>query len=273
MILQNFKYFGFFDAIEMGLYMVVVGYDFLLFAYFLIMRFRITKKPYWLFFSILFLFLAIARVFFITYYFFVPEMSAPKAEIVRTLMITYRLATLFSWLGVACFMGILGILLFPPETENEKSNTESQKFNLPKNLKLAFRICLIGLPIFIGFLALILPDNLLMDPDIAEDYNVDIHLITVWGYPAGRLLFLIFAVIFNFLIPFVFLYLAVKTFGVLRKSYALNAIGIFLYYLGRTLQGVFEIAALPHFKAIVPPLIILSSLLIIVIANSYEQLR
>ncbi len=74
MILQNFKFFGFFDAIEMGLYMVVVGYDFLLFAFFLIMRFRLTKKPYWLFYSLVFLFLAIARFFFIAYYFFVPEM-------------------------------------------------------------------------------------------------------------------------------------------------------------------------------------------------------
>ena len=138
MIFQNFRFFDFFDAIEMGLYFVIVGYYFLLFAFFLTMRFRTSKKLYWLFFSILFLCLAAGRVFFIAYYFFIPEMSTSKAEIARTLMLAYRVATFFSWLAIACFMGVLGILLFPPETEPDQKS--SKKIKLTSNMKIICRI-------------------------------------------------------------------------------------------------------------------------------------
>ena len=140
-------------------------------------------------------------------------------------------------------------------------------------MKLILRIILIIIPIFIGVLALFLPDNMLMDPEIKKEYNVNIQIITVMGYPIGRFILLILAGIFIFIIPFIFLYLAWKTFGVLRKSYALNAIGFFLYYIGRTLQGTFGVMGWPNFEATVPPLIILSALLIVVIANNYEQLK
>jgi len=80
--------------------------------------------------------------------------------------------------------------------------------------------------------------------------------------------------LFLALIPFIFIYLAWKTFGVLRKSYALNAIGFLLYFIGgRILQGVLDVATLPHLRAVMPPLIILLALLILVIANNYEQLK
>ncbi|MFX0187581.1 MAG: hypothetical protein ACFE8A_07595 [Candidatus Hodarchaeota archaeon] len=272
MILENFRYYDFYDAIEMGLYFVIVGYYFLLFAFFLTMRFRTSKKLYWLFFSILFLCLATARVFFIAYYFFIPEMSVSKVELIQYLMLTYRLATLFSWLAIACFMGVLGILLFPPEAVEETESSGKKSFLSP-NLKIAIRLLFIAIPVFVGVLAFIMPDSLLMDPDIAEEYNLDIRIQKIWGYPIGRFILLVLVVIFIFIIPFLFLYLAIKTYGVLRKSYLLNAIGILLYYIGRILQGAFEILEWPHFEATVPPLIILCALLIIVIANNYEQLR
>ena len=148
MILQKFEHMDFFSAIEMGLYFVIVGYLFLLFAFFLTMRFRTSKKLYWLFFSILFLCLATARVFFIAYYFFIPEMSALRAEIVDWLMLTYRLATLFSWLAIACFMGVLGILLFPPEAEEEKKSTE-KGIILSSQMKLVVRIILMAVPLIL----------------------------------------------------------------------------------------------------------------------------
>jgi len=105
--------------------------------------------------------------------------------------------------------------------------------------------------------------------------NIIKVLIGSWEYPLGRFLFnFIFMPSFLALIPFIFLYLAWKTFGVLRKSYALNAIGFLLYFIGgRILQGVLDVAALPHVRAILPPLIILLALLILVIANNYEQLK
>lgn len=272
MIFKNFKYFDFFDAIEMGLYFVIVGYYFLLFAFFLTMRFRTSKKLYWFFFSILFLCLAAGRVFFIAYYFFIPEMSASKAEIAQSLMLFYRIATFFSWLAIACFMGVLGILLFPPEVEPDKKS--SKKKNLTSNMKIICRIIFIAIPVFVGILALVLPDSLFMDPDIAKKYNLNVKIITIFGYPVGRfILNIILLPCFVIIIPLLYLYLAFKTYGVLRKSYFLNAVGIFLYYSGRIFQGIFELTKWAHFKAVLPPLVILSALLLILIANNYEQLR
>lgn len=272
MIFQNFENVTFFSALEMMLYAIVVGYLFLLFAFFLTMRYRTSKKLYWLFYSILFLCLAAGRVFFIAYYFFIPEMSASKGEIARTLMLAYRIATFFTWLGVACFMGILGILLFPPEAEPDQKS--SKKIKLTSNMKIICRIIFIAIPVFVGVLALVLPDSLFMDPEMAEKYDLNIEITTVYGYPIGRLILnFILLPIFILIIPFLYLYLAIRTYGVLRKSYLLNAVGILLYYIGRILQGIFEVTGSPHFKATVPPLVILCALLLIVIANNYEQLR
>ena len=283
MLFQEFQYLGFWEAIEMGLYFVIVGYFFLLFFYFLFMRYRTSKKLYWLFFSLFFLFFGIARVFFIVYYFFGPELYdsvlGNGAEVVTFLMINYRLATFFTWLGTACAVGVLGILLFPPETQEKGEKSLKEWFKNRRNIELLIRLGLFALPIIIGILALTLPDGLFMDPDFPSQYNITENIIPVtigsWQYPLGRFLFnFIFMPLFLALIPFMFLYLAWKTFGVLRKSYALNAIGFLLYFIGgRILQGALDVATLPHLRAIMPPLLILLALLILVMANNYEQLR
>lgn len=283
MILQDyFTNVTFWSSIEMLLYGVIVGYFFLLFFYFTLIRFRTSKKLYWLFFSILFLCLGIGRVFFIIYYYYAPELytGTNDTEVVSFLMINYRLATFFTWMGIACAVGVLGILIFPPDTEIEKTRTSIKDwFRNMNNIKMLIRIGLIAIPVIIGILALTLSDRLFIDPDFLDDYpliNVDPITIKIgsWEYPIGRLLLnFVFLPLFVTLIPFIFLYLAWKTFGVLRKSYALNAIGFFLYFIGRILQGALEVANLPHLQAIMPPLIILLSLLIMVIANNYEQLK
>jgi len=278
MLFQDFQYLGFWEAIEMGLYFVIVGYFFLLFFYFLFIRYRTSKKPYWLFFSLFFLFFGIARLFFIVYYFFGPEIPGTDAEIVAFLMVNYRLATFFTWMGTACAVGVLGILLFPPETKEVKKGEKSW-FKTRKNIELLIRVGLFSLPIIIGILALTLSDGLFMDPDFLIQYSIPDNIISItigsWEYPLGRFLFnFIFMPLFLALIPFIFVYLAWKTFGVLRKSYALNAIGFLLYFIGgRILQGVLDVATLPHLRAVMPPLIILLALLILVIANNYEQLE
>ncbi|MFW9827744.1 MAG: hypothetical protein ACFFEY_09140 [Candidatus Thorarchaeota archaeon] len=281
----DFQYFGFWEAIEMGLYFIIVGYFLLLFFYFLFIRFRTSRKTYWLFFSLLFLCFGIARVFFIIYYFFAPELDAviTDQEVVNFLMLTYRLATFFTWFGTAGAVGVLGILLFPPDTQIEKSREKGFSFKdwfrNKNNVKILIRIALIIIPIVIGILALTLSDALFMDPEFESIYTATFpDLITVnifgWEYPVGRfLLNFVFMPLFVAIIPFIFLYLAWKTFGVLRRSYALNAIGFFLYFIGRILQGALDIAVLPHVRAILPPLIILLALLILVLANNYEQLK
>ena len=281
MLFQDFQYLGFWEAIEMGLYFVIVGYFFLLFFYFLFIRYRTSKKLYWLFFSLFFLFFGIARLFFIVYYFFGPEIPGTGAEIVAFLMLNYRLATFFTWMGTACAVGVLGILLFPPETQEEKKGEKSLKawFKTRKNIESMIRLGLFALPIIIGILALTLSEGLFMDPEFPSQYGVPDNIISItigsWVYPLGRFLFnFIFMPLFLALIPFIFVYLAWKTFGVLRKSYALNAIGFLLYFIGgRILQGVLDVATLPHLRAVMPPLIILLALLILVIANNYEQLK
>lgn len=284
MIFQDFpfQYFDIWDGIESGLYYAIIGFYFLIFAYFLLMRFRVSKKLYWFYFSILFLFLAAGRGFFIVYYFYTPELEGTisNLELVGILMLLYRLATFSTWMAIACLMGVFGTLIFPPitemETGSEKLDNSSKIKEIirNKNFRRFLKIFLIVIPIVVSILALTLPDALFMDPDFNDQYGVGIELVTIFGYPAGRaVLNFILLPLMVFLIPFIFVYLALKTFGVLRRSYALNAIGFFIYFSGRIVQGLLDTFGFPHVRAILPPLLILLSLLIIVIANNYEQLR
>ncbi|MBY9018966.1 MAG: hypothetical protein KGD66_09060 [Candidatus Lokiarchaeota archaeon] len=283
MIFQDvpFQFFSIWDGIESGLYYAIIGFYVLIFFYFLLMRFRTSKKMYWLFFSFLFLFLAAGRVCFIIYYFYAPEFLIADAELVELLMIFYRFATFFTWLGIACWMVILGILIFPPLAENVESKSGTgtkdkvKDFLRRKDVRLTLKFFLISLPIFIGVAALILPDALFMDPEFVDTYGVDpSSLVTVFGYPAGRaVLNFILLPLFVAFVPFLYLSLALRTFGVLRRSYALNAFGFLIYFLGRILQGLLSSLGFPHVSATLSPLLILLSLLLIVIANNYEQLK
>lgn len=281
MIYQDyFQYFDIWDGIESGLYYAIIGFYFLIFAYFLLMRFRVSKKYYWLYFAILFLFLAAGRGFFIVYYFYAPELlgTMTNLELVGLLMIFYRLATFSTWLGIACLMGVFGTLIFPPATDvSETKDSEAKIKPLlgNKKVRISLKICLILIPIVISILALTLPDALFMDPDFKNPpYSVVIEIVPIFGYPAGRfVLNFLLLPIMVLVIPILFVYLAKKTFGVLRRSYALNALGFFIYFSGRISQGLLDTFGFPHVRAILPPLLILLSLLIIVIANNYEQLR
>ena len=281
MLLQDyFENFDIWSAIESGLYYIVVGYLVLMFFYFLLMRYRTSKKFYWLYFSFLFLFLAIGRFFFIVYYFYAPELDLSPLQIVNILMIYYRLATFSTWLGIACLMGVLGILIFPPLTDvpSVQSSGFIGKFQIllkKKFARISLKSLLIIIPIIVAIAALFLPDSLFMDPKFADEYGVNSSLfITIFGYPVGRaLLNFVLLPIFVAIIPFLYIYLATRTFGVLRRSYALNAIGFLIYFLGRILDGVFGSLGWSHVSAVAPPLLILLSLLIIVIANNYEQLK
>jgi len=206
--------------------------------------------------------------------FYAPELDVTMSnlEFVGLMMMYYRFATFFTWMGIACLMGVFGTLILSPMAEIDNSETGLKKFLRQKKVKTTLKICLIVIPIIVGILALTLSDQLFMDPDLKDKYVPSFQLITVFGYPAGRfVLNIILLPLMVLVIPFLFVYLALKTFGVLRRSYALNAIGFFIYFTGRITQGL--LVGFPHVRAILPPLLILLSLLIIVIANNYEQLR
>ena len=288
MILAEVPKFQFMDvwsAVESGLYFIVIGYYVLLFAYFGLIKFRTSKKLYWLFFAVLAVMLAIGRFFFISYYFFIPEIETGTTDleyIGGLLMVSYRVATFFTWMGITCIVGVLGILLLPTPVDRDRKFEENggikvsiAKFFNDDKIRHIFQLILLIIPIIIGILALALPDELFMDPDINTDYFAGSYdLIKIGNYPVGRFLLNIVALpLLVFLIPVIFIYLAWKTFGVLRKSYALNAFGFIFYFAGRLLQGLFDNAGLPHMRAILPPLLIILSLLIIVIANNVEQLK
>jgi hypothetical protein len=177
-------------------------------------------------------------------------------------------------------MGVLGVLLLPPEAGmgDLKEEQEDQKFVLTPQLKIIIRIILIVIPIIVGILVLFLPDELFMDPEFVTKYNIDIELATIkiggWSYPIGRfLLNFILLPLLIAVIPIIYIYLAWKTFGVLRRSYALNAIGFLIYFTGRISQGALTAIGAVHTAAVLPPLLILLSLLILVLANNIEQLK
>jgi hypothetical protein len=181
-------------------------------------------------------------------------------------------------MGIACLMGVFGTLIFPPLSdisEKKENKVKNEKFLRNNNVRIFLKICLIVIPIIISILALSLPDALFMDPDFNDPpYSAGVELSTIFGYPVGRfVLNFILLPLMVLVIPFLFVYLALKTYGVLRRSYALNAIGFFIYFSGRMAQGILETFGFPHVRAILPPLLILLSLLIVVIANNYEQLR
>jgi len=189
MIFQDyFQFFDIWDAVESGLYYTIVGFYFLILAYFLLMRFRTSKKLYWFYFSLLFLFLAAGRVFFIVYYFYAPELviTMSNLELVSFMMILYRFATFFTWLGISCLMGVFGTLILSPIADNDNSETGLKKFLRQKKVKLTLKICLIVIPIIVGILALTLSDALFMDPDLRDQYIPSFQLITIFNYPAGR---------------------------------------------------------------------------------------
>ena len=110
MFFQNFTKFDIWDSIESSIYYIAIGYYVLIFFYFILMRFRTSKKAYWFYFSWLFLCLAVGRFFFIIYYFYAPELEGTMTnpELVSLLMVLYRLATFSTWLGIACLMAGCG---------------------------------------------------------------------------------------------------------------------------------------------------------------------
>ncbi len=239
----------------MGFYYVAVGYYFLLFAYFLIIRFRKTKRMYWFFFSLLFLMLALSGGFFIAHDYYIPDPGINYA--MSTFL--WRIASFFAWLAIACIVEILAILMFT----GNKSWVRRVKIGLPL------------IYVVIAVVLFLLPDQSICQtcPGMVE--NEFLRTVFGYSYPEGRFwLNGIILPVTTVLFPVLFFYLGFKSAGVIRRSSILNGLGFLLYFLGRLLQPLPIIAISEHLGIILlPPTLILISLLILAIANQFEHLK
>lgn len=250
------KILDIYESLSLGLYFTVVGYLFLLAVYFLLIRYRNTKRNYWLFFGLFFVFLTLSRSFFIVHDFFVPE---PQRRI-----LVWRIATIFAWCAVSMLAGILSILLFTGKDTKVK----------------VARIVVPLLPLIVVVVLVVIPNAYIIirsewldiDPNVPYVPSPIEHIAS---YPAGRFwINVVILPLITILVPVAFVYLGVKSVGVIRRSSYLNGLGFLIYYVGRSLQNVIDSLVGPGFtRAVLPPLVILLGILFIVLANQYEHLK
>ncbi|MHA1821985.1 MAG: hypothetical protein ACTSU2_02240 [Promethearchaeota archaeon] len=256
------RYLNILDAISLSLFFVVIGYNFLLFCYFILIKFRKIKKLYWFYFSIFFLLIAISRGFFVVYDYFMEYFGPHIMENPLLPLTIYRLAEFTGWLASAMLVGILSSLLF---IKNDKKS---------RYLRYSPPIIVIGL----ALLWLILPPQYLIDMTYfvysPGGYGVDpgVKIIPSPFLPnmAIGLFYLNYVIlpIINFLLPLIFFYIAKKSVGLIRRSSLLNGFGFLTYYGGRALEPLLKaLNASLLTQAILPPLIILLGLLLLALAN------
>ncbi|MBN2150031.1 MAG: hypothetical protein JW839_01165 [Candidatus Lokiarchaeota archaeon] len=225
------------QTLSIALYFTVIGFKFLLFSYFLLIRFRKTKRMYWLYFSLFFIFLAASRVFYLMYDFFFG---------VDDKNVAWRFANTAGWLSVAMLSGILSTLLFTGDSK------------LHQIIKKVFPLVPVGIAVFILFF----PDIWINDP------------AGFFGWGGGKLVLNVAILpIYIVLLPFMFFYLAKKSAGTLQRSFLLNGIGLFLYYVVRAVQPVLAGMTGSGTAMMMPPLLILLAILVITFANQYESLK
>ena len=226
------------ETLAVGLYFAVIGYFFLMFGYFLLIRYRRSKRIYWFYFSMFFIFLAISRVAYMFYdFFFIATDTMNRFA-------AWKVANVTGWIAVAALSGILSILLFTGDSP------------LHKWVKRIFPLVPLGLGIHIFFLP--------------------IEWVFAPGIPIAKLyLNYIILPAYIFLLPVMFFYLSWRSVGTLARSFLLNGLGLFLYYGARAVQGdvLVWIFGGGYTAALLPPLVILLSILLISFANQYEHLK
>ncbi|MHA1683178.1 MAG: hypothetical protein ACTSUE_19720 [Promethearchaeota archaeon] len=232
------------EVLGIGLYLTVIGYFFLMFGYFLFIRFFRTKRMYWLYFSLFFIFLAASRVFYLIYDYFLIDGDAVGH------LVMWKAANITAWIAVAALSGILSILLF----------TGDSKFHV--YMKVLFPVIPLGIAIHIIFL----PTSWILDDFIAG--------LSIAKFYMNAIILPLYII----LLPFMFFYLAKKSLGALQRSFFLNGLGLLIYYAARAIQPVLPTLlgadpATSYTVGLVPPLVILLAILLISFANQYEHLK
>lgn len=235
--------FSFAEVLAAGLYFTVIGYKFLMFGYFLLIRFRRSKRVYWLYFSLFFIFLAASRVAYMIYDFFLLESDTALR------LVAWKLANVTGWFAVAALSGILSVLLFTGEGKVHQA------------IKKIFPLVPVGLGVHVIFLP--------------ADWIVGT------GGPFGIAMakfYLNYVImpLYIVLLPFMFFYLAKRSVGTLQRSFFLNGLGLLIYYAIRAIQGPILEALMPtsaFIPFLLPPLVILLAIMLIGFANQYEHLK
>nr|MDO8114401.1 hypothetical protein [Candidatus Sigynarchaeota archaeon] len=197
--------FDFYEVASIGLYFAVIGYKFLMFGYFLIIRYRKSKRIYWLYFSLFFIFLAVSRVGYLFYDYFID----PADTFNR--LLAWRFANITGWVAVASLSGILSTLLFTGESK------------LHMAIKKIFPLIPLGIAVHIIFI----PDSWIYSPSALLTWGIAKWYMNVGIMP-----------IYIFLLPIMFFYLAKKSAGTLQRSFFINGLGLFLYYAVRAVQAI-----------------------------------
>jgi hypothetical protein len=226
------------EAVAIGLYFTVIGFKFLLFSYFLLIRFRKTKRMYWLYFSLFFIFLAASRVGYLMIDFFFG--GNPEK------FLAWRFANITGWISVAMLSGILSTLLFTGESK------------LHVIIKKIFPLVPIGIAVFIGFM----PNEWISPTTTLDGWGIGKIILNVGILP-----------VYIILLPFIFFYLAKRSAGTLQRSFLLNGLGLLLYYCVRGVQPVLATMTSSGTALMLPPLLILLAILVITFANQYENLK
>ncbi|MHA1733737.1 MAG: hypothetical protein ACTSU5_17460 [Promethearchaeota archaeon] len=263
---------GYYDSLSLGVFFTVVGYLWLCFVYFFLIRWRSSRKPYWMYFGLFFFFLAISRGFFIVHDFYYTEGEAHLQF--------WRVATVFGWCAVSMLAGLLAILIFPAvkkeggEGTGKGGNLLFGRFEKSQVYRI-LRVVIPILPLVLALVVAVMPAELIATQQEAQAMGITFHPSVVPDYPIGRFgLNYVFLPLITVLVPVAFFSLGYRSVGVIRRSLYLNGAGFLFYYLGRALQSTVDVFfSNPYNLALLPGLFILLGILTIVVANQFEHLK
>jgi hypothetical protein len=214
-------------SVAVGLWFVVIAYEFLLFGYFLLLKgFRLWawgqrqkgNTLFFVFFALFFLFLAISRGFFIVWDFYVTNTV--------TFLWLWRIGEVMQWIALTFIMLAVTMRIF---------GNRFLKFGIPI------------IPAICALFFIVLPDD-----------------IMILG-SAGTVIFVlndIIAPIYAIVIPLIYLYVAIQSAGVIRNSSLLVAGGFLIYYLGQALQTLFIYGIPNSVGMILAPSVVIIGLLV-----------
>jgi len=219
--------------VEIGLWFLVVGYYFLLFVYFILMRFRKTKNPFHFALGLFFFGVALGRAFLFVGDFYAGQeiqitgapFTMPETDFF------WRTGTFFQWMALAVLFSTAGYLILAEKWAQ-------YGFAIP--------------PIAIAVVYLVVPSGPLFD-----------EMITFLN--------VVLAPLFAILIPLLFFYMAWRSAGILRRTNFLLGLGFLIFYAGRTMHSTAVRMIIGNLLGgVLSPVLIFFGLIFIVVGSQFE---